>query len=134
VDQCTESAAHDLIVIEMLVVLGCATRVAADLGLSETAVAGVSSRARAMAEGRPLGPHEWQEADLARTARSAASGTRKASCLKRSLGRYLLGVLDEDWNAYIDFHVQQADCDRCQANWRICAAKTSARGVARRLR
>jgi hypothetical protein len=37
--------------------------------------------------------------------------------LKRStLGRHLLGALDEDWNTYIDFHVHQADCDRCQAN------------------
>ena len=40
------------------------------------------------------------------------------SCLKRStLGRYLLGALDEDWANYVDFHVQQADCDRCQANY-----------------
>ena len=39
------------------------------------------------------------------------------SCLKRStLGRYLLGALDEDWEQYVDFHVRQADCDRCSAN------------------
>jgi RNA polymerase sigma-70 factor (ECF subfamily) len=123
VEQCTEEHHfQDLIVIEMLVVLGLRNKeVAADLGLSETAVAGIKFRVleqwRKVAAASP-GAHEWQEADLARDSTVGRVWREEGiSCLKRStLGRYLLGVLDEDWNTYIDFHVQQADCDRCQAN------------------
>jgi RNA polymerase sigma-70 factor (ECF subfamily) len=123
VEQCTEQRRfQDLIVIEMLVVLGLRNKeVAADLGLTETAVAGVKFRVleqwRKVAATAP-GAHEWQEADLARDSTVGCIWREEGiSCLKRStLGRYLLGVLDEDWNTYIDFHVQQADCDRCQAN------------------
>ncbi|MFH1747820.1 MAG: hypothetical protein ABIG44_12365, partial [Planctomycetota bacterium] len=58
------------------------------------------------------------EADLAQDSTVAHIRREEGiSCLKRStLGRYLLGVLDEDWNFYIDFHATQAGCDRCNAN------------------
>ncbi len=123
VEQCTEEGRfQDLIVIEMLVVLGLRNKeVAADLGLTEPAVAGVKFRVldqwRALTRGAP-GAHEWQEADLARDSTVGRIWREEGiSCLKRStLGRFLLGVLDDDWNAYIDFHVHQADCDRCHAN------------------
>jgi RNA polymerase sigma-70 factor (ECF subfamily) len=123
VEQCTEGGRfQDLIVIEMLVVLGLRNKeVAADLGLTEPAVAGVKFRVldqwRTLASGAP-GAHEWQEADLARDSTVGRIWREEGiSCLKRStLGRFLLGVLDDDWNTYIDFHVHQADCDRCHAN------------------
>ena len=39
------------------------------------------------------------------------------SCPKRStLGRYLLGALDEDWSSYVEFHAEAGGCDRCLAN------------------
>ncbi len=123
VEQCTDQGRfQDLIVIEMLVVLGLRNKeVAADLGLTETAVAGIKFRVleqwRKLLAAAPHA-HEWEEADLARDSTAGRLWREEGiSCLKRStLGRYLLGVLDEDWNTYIDFHVQQADCGRCNAN------------------
>ena len=123
VEQCTaQRRFHDLIVIEMLVVLGLRNKeVAGDLGLTEPAVAGIKFRVldqwrkltRAAAES-----HEWQEADLAGDSTVAKIWREEGvSCLKRStLGRYLLGALDDDWHEYVEFHVEHADCDRCQAN------------------
>lgn len=123
VEHCTtQRRFQDLIVIEMLVVLGMRNKeVAADLDLSEPAVAGVKFRvldhwrkltAAATAE------HDWSESDLAQDSTLGRIWQEEGvSCLKRStLGRYLLGVLDDDWEMYIDFHVKHADCDRCNAN------------------
>jgi RNA polymerase sigma-70 factor, ECF subfamily len=123
VEQCTAQCRfQDLIVIEMLVVLGLRNKeVAADLELAETAVAGTKFRVleqwRKLTGASPQAP-DWQEADLARDSSVGRIWREEGiSCPKRStLGRYLLGVLDEDWNLYVDFHVRQADCDRCQAN------------------
>jgi RNA polymerase sigma factor (sigma-70 family) len=123
VEQCTgQRRFQDLIVIEMLVVLGMRNKeVAADLGLAETAVAGI--KFRVLDQWRTLtraaaGSHEWHEADLARDSTVGRIWREEGiSCLKRTtLGRYLLGTLDEEWDAYIDFHVEHADCDRCSAN------------------
>ncbi len=123
VEQCRDQKRFaDLIVVEMLVVLGLRNKeVAADLEMTETAVAGVKFRVidqwRKAAAAAPAA-RDWQEADLARDSSVGRIWREEgASCLKRStLGRYLLGALDDDWNRYIEFHVQQADCDRCNAN------------------
>lgn len=123
VEQCTEQGRfQDLMVIEMLVVLGLRNKeVAPDLGLTETAVAGIKFRVleqwRALTRAAPTA-HEWQEADLAEDSTVGRIWREEGvSCPKRStLGRFLLGVLDDDWNTYIDFHVHHADCDRCNAN------------------
>jgi RNA polymerase sigma-70 factor (ECF subfamily) len=123
VDQCcAERRFQELIVVEMLVVLGLRNKeVAADLGLTETAIAGIKFRVleqwRKITQGAPAA-REWAEADLARDSTVARIWREEGiSCLKRStLGKYLLGVLDDEWNHYIDFHVRQADCDRCNAN------------------
>ena len=113
---------QDLIVVEMLVVLGLRNKeVAADLQLTETAVAGV--KFRVLEHWRKLTAaaatqHDWDDADLARDSTVARIWRDEGvSCLKRStLGRHLLGVLDDDWERYIDFHVNMLACDRCQAN------------------
>jgi RNA polymerase sigma-70 factor (ECF subfamily) len=130
----TEQRFQELMVIEMLVVLGMRNKeVAADLGLTEPAVAGIKFRVlqqwRALTSaGAPGGSaaagegasarHDWQEADLARDSTVGRIWREEGlSCLKRStLGRFLLGVLEDDWREYVDFHVHQADCDRCNAN------------------
>ena len=123
VEQCeSQRRFTDLIVVEMLTVLGLRNKeVAADLGLTETGVAGV--KFRVLEQWRKLtlaAPHarDWEEADLASDSTLARIWRDEGiSCLKRStLGRYLLAALDDDWNAYIEFHVTKADCDRCQAN------------------
>ena len=41
----------------------------------------------------------------------------RPSCPKRStVGKYLLGTLDDDWQAYVAFHIEQLGCRLCQAN------------------
>jgi RNA polymerase sigma-70 factor (ECF subfamily) len=123
VENCTQQRRfQDLIVIEMLVVLGLRNKeVAADLEMTEPAVAGV--KFRVLDQWRKLtapaaAKHAWSEADLAADSTAGRIWREEGiSCLKRStLGRYLLGALDEDWNHYIEFHVHHADCDRCNAN------------------
>jgi len=123
VEQCREQRRfQDLMVVEMLVVLGLRNKeVAADLGLSETAVAGIKfrvvERLRTLTQADPSA-HEWTEADLAEDSTVARIWREEGiSCLKRStLGRWLLGTLDEEWTSYVDFHVETGGCARCQAN------------------
>ncbi|MBK9118545.1 MAG: sigma-70 family RNA polymerase sigma factor [Phycisphaerales bacterium] len=122
VEQCTSQRRfQDLIVIEMLVVLGMRNKeVAADLEITEPAVAGI--KFRVLEQWRKLtaaaGGHDLGEADVAEDSTLGRIWQEEGvSCLKRStLGRYLLGVLDEEWNSFIEFHVRVADCDRCHAN------------------
>ena len=79
VEQCREQQRfQDLMVIEMRVVLGLRNKeVAPDLGLTETAVAGIKFRVleqwRKVASAAP-GAQEWQEADLARDIPRWAAG------------------------------------------------------------
>lgn len=114
---------QDLIVVEMLLVLGLRNKeVAADLDLAETAVAGVKFRVleqwkKVTADAAIQ--HTWQEADLAKNSTVGRIWREEGiSCLKRTtLGKYLLGALDDDWRSYIDFHVEAAQCGRCTANF-----------------
>ncbi len=123
VEQCIAARRfQELMVVEMLVVLGLRNKeVAADLGLSETAVAGVKFRVleqwRKLTAASP-GACDWQAADLAADSTVARIWQEEGlTCVKRTtLGRYLLGALDDEWQEYVEFHVRQADCDRCQAN------------------
>lgn len=119
---CDQHRFQDLIVVEMLMVLGLRNKeVAADLGMTETAVAGVKFRVleqwRSLTQLSPQA-REWEEADLAASSTLARIWVDEGiSCPKRStLGRYLLGALDGDWNEFIEFHVKTAGCDRCSAN------------------
>jgi len=121
VEQCREQGRfQELVVIEMLVVLGMRNKeVAADLGLTETGVAGVKFRVLERWRAATLGAaHEWQEADLARDSTVGRIWREEGvSCVKRStLGRYLLGALEEDWHNYVEFHAEVAGCGRCAAN------------------
>ena len=123
VEQCrAQRRFQELMIVEMLMVLGMRNKeVAADLGLSETAVAGV--KYRVLERWKQLtqaaaARYDWQEADLAASSSVAKVWREEGiSCLKRStLGRYLLGALDEEWAAYVEFHAEVAGCDRCLAN------------------
>ena len=41
----------------------------------------------------------------------------RPSCPKRStVGKFVLGTLDDEWSNYIDFHLRQLGCRYCQAN------------------
>ncbi len=123
VDQCCDQGRfQDVIVVEMLMVLGLRNKdVAADLGLSETGIAGIKFRVLEQwrkATAAAPGAKDWQEADLAANSTLATIWREEGiSCPKRStLGRFLLGVLDDAWNEFIEFHIQAGGCDRCQAN------------------
>ncbi len=58
----------------------------------------------------------------------------RPSCPKRStIGKFLLGTLDDDWQEYVRFHVETLGCRFCQANRDDLAAerKTDDREVFR---
>ncbi|HOO17035.1 MAG: RNA polymerase sigma factor [Phycisphaerae bacterium] len=119
---CGQGRFQDLMVVEMLMVLGLRNKeVAEDLELTETAVAGIKFRVleqwRAVTQAAAVG-RDWQESDLAGDSTLAAIWREEGiSCPKRStLGRFLLGALDEEWMTFIDFHANQAQCPRCLAN------------------
>lgn len=119
---CTQGRFQDLIVTEMLVVLGLRNKeVASDLELSETAVAGIKFRVlerwRQLTDAASV-DHNWSDSDLAASSSVAQIWREEGvSCLKRStLGRYLLGTLDQDWQNYVEFHAEGAGCQRCLAN------------------
>jgi RNA polymerase sigma factor (sigma-70 family) len=122
-EQCREQRRfQELMAVEMLMVLGLRNKeVASDLGLAETAVAGI--KFRVLERWRRLtrtsaAKYDWQETDLAASSTVARIWREEGiSCLKRStLGRYLLGALDDDWSTYVEFHAEIAGCDRCLAN------------------
>jgi RNA polymerase sigma-70 factor (ECF subfamily) len=123
VEQCEQQQRfQELMVVEMLMVLGLRNKeVAADLEMTETAVAGVKFRVlerwRELTGAGNAG-HDWQEADLASTSTVARIWREEGiSCPKRStLGRHLLGALDDEWSTFIEFHAASAGCDRCNAN------------------
>lgn len=119
---CDEGRFQELMIVEMLVVLGMRNKeVAADLGLTETGVAGVKFRVLGqwtrLTQAENL-RHDWSDADLARESTLGQIWREEGlSCPKRStLGRYLLDALEPAWREYIDFHVGNAACERCNAN------------------
>lgn len=123
VEQCeTMGRFQELMVVEMLMVVGLRNKeVAADLSLTETAVAGVKFRVLERwreLTGQEIRDHEWSEADLASSSTVARIWREEGvSCPKRStLGRHLLGALEDEWNGFIEFHVKSSGCDRCNAN------------------
>lgn len=115
---------EDLQVIELLFYVGLRNKDAAQrLNRDEKAVAGVKFRAlgrlrefldqleakdRGLLDDRQLS----SEATIAHVWRH-----RRLSCLKRStIGSYLLGVLEEPWQAYTAFHLDVVQCLMCRAN------------------
>jgi hypothetical protein len=41
----------------------------------------------------------------------------RPACPKRStIGRFMLGTLDEPWQEYVEFHLNQLKCEFCKAN------------------
>ncbi|MCG3128547.1 MAG: hypothetical protein CHACPFDD_03436 [Phycisphaerae bacterium] len=123
VDQCRAARSfQELRVVETLFVLGRRNKdVAAELNLSATAVAGIKFRVietlRKLTQAAAAA-HDWSEADLAGDSSVGVIWREeRISCLKRStLGSYLLDVLDDDWQSYISFHVDELGCDICRAN------------------
>lgn len=52
----------------------------------------------------------------------------RPTCPKRTtLGSYLLGTLDADWQGYVEFHVTRVGCRACNANLADLRAETAAK-------
>lgn len=115
-------AFNDLQVIELLFFAGKRNLDIADLlAIDQKAVAGVKFRAiqklqKYLTEREPdsLACLDESHADV-----TVAKVWReqRLTCLKRStLGSYLLGVLEEPWRSYTQFHLDVVACPMCLAN------------------
>lgn len=123
---------EDLQVIESLFYVGMRNKeVAESLGRDEKAIAGVKFRALGRLqefvgeldeEDRGL----LDDEELSREATiSQIWRTRRLSCLKRStIGSFLLGVLEEPWLSYTEFHLEKVRCLMCRANLDDLAAES----------
>lgn len=115
-------AFQDLQVIELIFFAGKRNLDVADLlEMDQKAVAGVKFRAIQKLQ-KYLSDRDSEtvacldethaEVTVARVWRD-----RRLTCLKRStLGSYLLGVLEDPWNAYTQFHLDVVACPMCLAN------------------
>ena len=127
-----KSKLEDLQVVELLFYVGLRNKdVGERLGRDEKAVAGVKfrslNRLREFLDEQKtmdrdlLGGQELStDASIAKVWRE-----RRLSCLKRStIGSYLLGVLEEPWQSYTTFHLEEVQCLMCRANLEDLSAES----------
>jgi len=123
IHECRDRGAFDdLQVIELLFFAGKRNLEAADLlDIDQKTVAGIKFRAiqrlrsfveqSAQTDRRNM-DEEQTEVTVARVWREF-----RLTCLKRStLGSYLLGILDDPWRSYTQFHLDVVGCPMCLAN------------------
>ncbi|MCH7884136.1 MAG: sigma-70 family RNA polymerase sigma factor [Planctomycetes bacterium] len=115
-------AFSDLQVIELIFFAGTRNLDVADLlNMDQKNVAGIKFRAirklqKYLAQRDPKSLHCLEDAD-ADIAVARVWRDQRLTCLKRStLGSYLLGVLDEPWQGYTQFHLDVVGCPMCVAN------------------
>lgn len=112
----------DLQVVELLFYAGKRNLEVADLfEIDQKAVAGVKFRAiqRLQKSVEEADPSVLPQMDDARAEVTVAHVWRKyrLTCLKRStLGSYLLGILEDPWLSYTQFHLDVVGCPICLAN------------------
>ncbi len=121
---------EDLQVIELLFYVGLRNKeVGERLGRDEKAVAGV--KFRALGRLREF-LEELESSDRGLIGDGISSDTtiaqtwrrRRLSCLKRStIGSHLLGVLEDPWASYTEFHLEEVKCLMCRANAEDLAAE-----------
>ena len=116
------SAFEDLQVIELLFFAGRRNLDVAELlDMDQKAVAGVKFRAIQKLQ-KFLGQRDAAaltclDEGAADIAVSRVWREQRLTCLKRStLGSHLLGVLEEPWRTYTQFHLDVAACPMCLAN------------------
>lgn len=115
-------AFHDLQVIELVFFAGKRNLDVADLlDIDQKAVAGVKFRAiqklqKYLSEREPSAVACLDEAEADVTV-ARVWREHRLTCLKRStLGSYLLGVLEDPWLSYTQFHLDVVGCPMCVAN------------------
>lgn len=115
-------AFNDLQVIELIFFGGKRNLDVAELlDMDQKAVAGVKFRAvqklqKYLAD-RDTQKHPELDEQHADVTVSRVWREQRLTCLKRStLGSYLLGVLEEPWRSYTQFHLDVVSCSMCLAN------------------
>lgn len=114
----------DLQVIELIFYVGLRNKEAAlRVNRDEKMIAGVKfralSRLREFVEELPERQRDLlTEGELSSEVTiSRVWRQHRLSCLKRStIGSYVLGVLEEPWNSYTAFHLEEVRCLMCRAN------------------
>jgi len=115
-------AFDDLQVIELVFFAGKRNLDVGELlDIDQKAVAGIKFRAIQKLQGylQEREPSETSCLDEGRADLTVAHvwRERRLTCLKRStLGSFLLGVLDEPWRSYTQFHLDVVGCPMCVAN------------------
>lgn len=115
-------AFQDLQVIELIFFAGTRNLDVADLlDMDQKAVAGIKFRAIEKLK-KYLATKEPAALDCLDESKADITVSRvwreyRLTCLKRStLGSYLLGVLDDPWRGYTQFHLDVVGCSMCLAN------------------
>jgi len=115
-------AFDDLQVIELVFFAGKRNLDVGELlDIDQKSVAGIKFRAIQKLQGylQQREPSETSCLDEGRADLTVARvwRERRLTCLKRStLGSFLLGVLDEPWRSYTQFHLDVVGCPMCVAN------------------
>lgn len=116
-DMRDRSAFDDLQVIELIFYKGMRNLDVANLlDIDQKAVAGIKFRAIQRLQGY-LAEVEPTELDDAEVTVARVWREKRLTCLKRgTLGSYLLGVLEDPWSGYTQFHLDVVGCPMCLAN------------------
>jgi RNA polymerase sigma factor (sigma-70 family) len=122
---------RDLQVIEILFYAQIRNKNAANLlGMDEKAIALIKHRAlkeireHVVQSGKlgrdassPIANPAWEQAATTTSLMTEVWESHRPTCPKRStVGRFLLGTLDDPWKAYVDFHLNKLGCQFCGAN------------------
>lgn len=112
---------RDLIVFDLLFFAGRRNlEIAEHTGLQETAVALLKHRfIQRVASATTADSTEASSNDSLPDDEVLAEvwESRRPTCPKRTtLGKYLMGTLDEEWDGYVSFHVEQLPCPFCSAS------------------
>jgi RNA polymerase sigma factor (sigma-70 family) len=122
---------RDLQIIEMLFYAQIRNKNAAKmLDMDEKAIALIKHRAlkeireHLLREGRVnrtnapmIVTPAWEQAASTASLLTEVWEEARPTCPKRStVGRFMLGTLDESWKQYVDFHVNKLGCQFCRAN------------------
>jgi len=123
IHECRDRGAFDdLQVIELLFFAGKRNLEAADLlEMDQKAVAGIKFRAiqrlRSFVEQSAQADRCDMDDERAEVTVAKVWREFRLTCLKRStLGSYLLGILDDPWRSYTQFHLDVVGCPMCLAN------------------
>lgn len=110
---------RDLIAFDLLFFAHWRNReIAAELEMTEATVALLKHRfVRRVAAEVPGLPQDDPDQFVSGALLSQIWEEGRPSCPKRStLGKFVLGTLDSEWDRYVDFHTSQLGCHYCGAN------------------